>query len=183
MHMRAKALQHVECEHVAVFFAEVGAPKNSKPCYHIPHSIFERAIMWSKTHSKTVTGIHAEDAWKVWTDVNQWHTWQADIDYAKLDGEFKVGNTFKFKPKGGPCVAIELTEVEPGRQFTDVTRFFGARMFDSHELIVHAEALEIRSTISIEGPLAFLWRKIVAEGVAHGMAEQTEALIERAKKH
>jgi hypothetical protein len=34
--------------------------------------------------------------------------------------------------------------------------------------------------MSIEGPLAFVWRKIVAEDVANGMAEQTEMLIEKA---
>ena len=34
--------------------------------------------------------------------------------------------------------------------------------------------------MSIEGPLAFLWRKIVAENVADGMAAQTGALIEKA---
>lgn len=30
---------------------------------------------------------------------------------------------FKFKPKGGPTVDIELTRVEPNAAFTDLTRF------------------------------------------------------------
>lgn len=126
--------------------------------------------------------MRAEDVWRVWTDVNQWHTWQPDIEYAKLDGNLKVGNTLKFKPKSGPTVSIELIKVEPGHQFTDLTRFPGARMFDSHEIIDHGDELEIRTTLSIEGFLSFLWRKIVAENVANGMAEQTEALIERVRK-
>ncbi|MDF0607099.1 hypothetical protein HZU77_015855 [Neisseriaceae bacterium TC5R-5] len=138
--------------------------------------------MWSKTYSKKITGVQAEDVWEVWTDVNQWHTWQPDIEYAKLNGDFKVGNTLKFKPKGGPDLSIEIVKLEPGRQFTDLTYFPGARMFDSHELISHKDGLEIRTTISINGFLSFLWRKIVAEDVANGMEIQTEALIERAKK-
>lgn len=137
--------------------------------------------MWSKTYSKKVKGLKAEQVWKVWTDLNQWHTWQSDIDYAKLVGEFKVGNTFLLKPKSGPRVNIEIIRVEPNRQFTDLTRFPGAKMYGSHEFVIHGDELEIKTTMSIEGPLSFLWRKIVAEDVANGMMEQTENLIEKAK--
>lgn len=138
--------------------------------------------MWSRTYSKRVSGVNAEDVWRVWTDVNQWNTWQSHIEYAQLNGDFKVGNTFKLKPKGSPAVTLEIIKLEPGRQFTDLTRFPGARMFGSHEFISHGDELEIRTTMSIEGFLSFLWKKIVAENVANGMPEQTEALIERARK-
>lgn len=137
--------------------------------------------MWSKTYSKKVQGLKVDQVWKVWTDINQWHTWQSDIEYAKLEGEFKVGNTFLLKPKGGPKVNIEIIKVEPNRQFTDLTRFPGAKMYGSHEFVIHGEELEIKTTMSIEGPLSFVWRKIVAEDVANGMMEQTENLIEKAK--
>jgi len=137
--------------------------------------------MWSKTYSKTVQGLKADNVWKVWTDVNQWHVWQDDIEYAKLDGEFKVGNTFLLKPKGGPKVNIEIIKVEPNIIFTDLTRFPLAKMYGSHEFFVHGDELEIKTTMSIEGPLSFVWRKIVAEDVANGMQEQTERLIEKAR--
>lgn len=137
--------------------------------------------MWSKTYSKKVQGLKAEQVWKVWTDLNQWHTWQSDIEYAKLEGEFKVGKTFFLKPKGGPKVKIEIIKVEQNRQFTDLTRFSGAKMYGSHEFVIHGDELEIKTTMSIEGPLSFVWRKIVAEGVANGMMEQTGNLIEKAK--
>ena len=137
--------------------------------------------MWSKTYSKKVTGLRADQAWKVWTDVNQWHTWQGDIEFAKLEGEFKVGNRFLLKPKGGPKVEIEIIKVEPYKSFTDLSRFPGAKMFGSHEFITHGDELEIKTTMSIEGWLSFLWRKIVAEGVANGMREQTDRLIEKAR--
>ena len=134
--------------------------------------------MWSRTHSRTVKGLKAEQVWQVWSDVNRWHTWQPDIDYARLEGVFAPGNTFVLKPKGGPKVNIEIIEAEPNRRFTDLTRFLGARMYGSHEFVVRGDELEIRTTMSIEGPLAFVWRKIVAEDVARGMPKQTERLIE-----
>ena len=136
--------------------------------------------MWSKTYSKKVRGVKMEGIWRVWADVNQWHIWQKDLEYAKLDGEFKVGNTFVLKPKGGPRINIKLIQVEPGKAFTDLTRFPMAKMYGMHEFIVHGDELEIRTSMRIEGPLSFLWRKLVGEGVANSLQEQTDNLIERA---
>lgn len=137
--------------------------------------------MWSKSYSETVDGVKAGQIWKVWSDVNQWHTWQDDIEFAKLDGEFVTGSIFQFKPKGGPNIKIELTEVKLNRSFEDLTKFPLAKMYDTHELIDHGDKLEIKTTIRIEGPLSFLWRKLVAEDVAKGMSKQTRSLIEKAK--
>lgn len=72
---------------------------------------------------------------------------------------------------------IELILVEPFKQFTDLTRFPGARMYGSHEFIQHENELEIKITMSIEGPLSFIWKKLVAEDVANSLPEQTENLI------
>lgn len=137
--------------------------------------------MWTKSYSKTVENLNAAKVWSVWTDVNQWHTWQDDIEFAKLNGEFRKGSLIHFKPKGGPNIKLELTEVTPNSVFVDLARFPLARMFDSHEIIDHGENLEIKSTIRIEGPLSFLWRKLVAENVAKGLEEQTDKLIEKVK--
>ena len=137
--------------------------------------------MWSKSYSKVVNGLSVERIWAVWINVNQWHEWQPDIEEAKIEGEFKIGNTFMLNPKGGPKVTIEIIEVVPFKHFTDLTRFPGARMYGSHEFIAHGDELEIKTTMSIEGPLSFLWRKLVAEGVANGMPEQTESLINTAR--
>lgn len=137
--------------------------------------------MWSKSYSRRVSGLKAEQIWAVWTNVNHWHAWQPDIEHAKIEGEFKVGNTFTLKPKGGPRVNIELVHVEPNKQFTDLTRFPGAKMYGSHEFIDHGNEIEIKTTMSIEGPLSFIWKKLVAEDVADGMEEQTESLIKTAR--
>jgi hypothetical protein len=138
--------------------------------------------MWTQSYSQTVKDLSAERVWNVWTDVNQWHTWQDDVEYARLDGEFESGKKFAFRPKGGPNVELELTDVRKNSVFVDVTRFPFARMIDSHELIERGDELEIKSTITMQGPLAFLWRKLVGEGVASGLPEQTRRLIERAQR-
>jgi hypothetical protein len=81
---------------------------------------------------------------------------------------------------GGPKVRIELSEVKAPSRFVDVTRFPSARMVDVHEFVQSDEGVEIRNTTSVEGPLAWVWRKLVAEGVADSLPEQTARLVARA---
>ena len=137
--------------------------------------------MWKKTYSTRVRGLDAAKVWKAWTDVDAWHTWQNDIDFAKLEGPFVAGTTFILKPKGGPEVRIRLTKVEANKYFADLTQFPLARMVGEHEFVRHGDELEIKTTISVDGWLGFVWRKLVAEGVANGLAEQTASLVSRAR--
>jgi hypothetical protein len=137
--------------------------------------------MWSSTFSQKVTGVSGQHVWAVWTDVEGWSSWQDDVEYAHLEGRFSQGAVIRFKPKGGPTVRIELIDVEAPSRFVDVTRFPLARMVDAHELVETDEGLEIRNTLSMEGPLAFVWRKLVGEGVAKSLPEQTTRLVEQAR--
>ncbi|MDO9182181.1 MAG: SRPBCC family protein [Bacteriovorax sp.] len=136
--------------------------------------------MKTYTHSKIVSNIELNKLWDVWSDINHWHTWQNDIDYATLDGDFKEGNIFTLKPKGGPKVKIQLLKVVPNKQFVDLTTFPLAKMYGDHTFIVHGEEIEIKTTMTIDGPLAFLWNKIVMEGIVKKLDSQTDNLIKKA---
>ncbi len=57
--------------------------------------------MFSRTHSSIVKDVRADQVWSVWSDVNQWHQWQDDIEFARLDAPFEAGSRFKFKPGAG----------------------------------------------------------------------------------
>jgi hypothetical protein len=149
--------------------------------HSLPAPPKEDQTMWQKSYSKRIKGLDAGQVWKVWTDVDQWHTWQDDIQYARLEGAFTTGNRIRFKPKGGPRFNLELTRVEAEAVFVDLTQFPLAKMYDSHELIKHGDELEIKTTITVSGPLSLVWRKLVAENVAKGMSEQTDRLIEKVR--
>ncbi len=137
--------------------------------------------MWSNTYSKTVHGLNAAQIYAVWADIDRWPEWLDDVESTQMQGPFRPGSFFKFKPKGGLNLKLELTEVTENRSFTDVTHFPLARMYDVHELIETADGVEIRSTVKISGLASFVWRKIVAEGIAANAVHQTELLVARVK--
>lgn len=133
--------------------------------------------MWTKTFSKTYSNVDKETIWKIWTDINNWHKWHDDLDYCRIEAPFQVGNHFILKPKGIKPVNIVLTEIEDGRKFTDCTTFLGAKMYDTHALEVTPNGLLITNTLTVTGPLKWLWIKLVAQGVADSVPQETEALV------
>ena len=133
--------------------------------------------MWKKVYSRTFQGVEREKIWDMWTDVNNWPSWHGDLDYCTLEGDFEVGNHFMLKPKGVSPVKIIITEIKPGYSFTDCTRFFGAKMYDTHAMEETADGLILTNTLVVTGPLRWLWIKLVAQHVANTVPEEMEALV------
>ena len=139
-------------------------------------------MTWEKTHLVTAKDLRRADLWRVWTDVNLWHLWDLDIEYARMTETFGEGARFLLKPKGGPKVTIEIVQVATEVSFTDLTRFPLARMYGIHSMCETAAGLEVSHTVRVEGPLGWLWRKIVADGVAAGLEAQATAMLARARE-
>lgn len=137
--------------------------------------------MWTGSHSERVSGLSAEKLWTVWTDVNRWNEWQDDLEFARLEGEFREGATFALRPKGGPNVKVQLVTVKPNASFTDLTRFPLAQMTGAHDVVRVGNELELRTTMTVTGPLSFLWSRLVAKGIVAGLPKQMQALIARAR--
>jgi hypothetical protein len=138
--------------------------------------------MWQYTHELVVSGLAKEQIWKVWADINHWHEWDNDIEYAKISEPFQKSSCFELKPKRGPKVRIEIAECDHLQGFTDLARFPLAKMYSIHEVQDTPNGLRVVHTIRVTGPLYWLWRKLVAQGIADGIPGQTSRLIEVAKK-
>ena len=134
--------------------------------------------MWIQSYSKVYQGVTQQQAWQAFTDVNHWVDWHHDLDACAMTGPFVVGNFFKLKPKGYPEFKVTLTEVIEGKKFTDCTRFFGAKMYNSHEFEDTPEGLCLTHTVMVTGILKWLWIKLVAKNVADSTPAESQALID-----
>lgn len=138
--------------------------------------------MWTRHFSRVYSGVRKEAIWRLWADINNWPTWHGDLDYCKLEGPFEVGSHFMLKPKGIKAVKILLTDIRPGKQFTDCTSFFGAKMTDTHTLEETSEGLKLSNTLCVTGPLKWLWVKLVAQNVANTVPDEMDALVKLARE-
>jgi hypothetical protein len=139
--------------------------------------------MWTQTFSKTYPNLTSNSIWRLWADVNNWPQWHEGLESCHMEGAFEVGNHFMLKPNGMKAVKIVLTEVTPGKCFTDCTAFPGAKMYDTHTLVQTPQGLTIANEVKVTGPLKWLWVKLVARRVADSIPQKVDALVKIAQNH
>ena len=124
----------------------------------------------------TVTSAAAPaDFFARWADMSTWPEWNADTEWVRLDGPFVKGATGVLKPKGGPKTKFfvaELTDTE----FTDVSKLVGARLTFRHVVSTGSAGTAVTVTVSLGGPLAFLWNLILGKGIAATLQRDLDAL-------
>lgn len=138
--------------------------------------------MWTKSHSIVTKEVTKEQMWKLFADVNNWHTWDSGIEYAELEGKFEKGNHFMFQPKGGPKLKIGIIEAIENYNFTDYTQFPLAKMYGEHLFEDTSNGLKITTTMKVKGILGFLWIKIVAQKIVDALPKDMEIQIKTASK-
>jgi len=138
--------------------------------------------MWTKSHTVVTKEVTKEQMWKLFANVNDWHTWDQGIEFAKLEGKFEKGNSFLLRPKGGPNVKVTLLETFKDKSFLDVTSFPLAKMYDEHIFEEMVEGLKITNTITVKGLLGFLWIKIIAQKIADALPADMQEQIKAASK-
>ncbi|MGW4330191.1 SRPBCC family protein [Nocardia sp. NPDC004573] len=111
-----------------------------------------------------------------WADMATWPEWNTDTEWVRLDGPFAEGATGTLRPKGGPNIRFVVTRLTD-REFVDVSRLLGARLTFAHEVTVAEGGTTITVTVSIDGPLRWLWARILGAGLAGSVQPDLDALV------
>ena len=114
-----------------------------------------------------------------WADMATWPEWDTAVAWARLDGPFAVGTTGTLKPTGGPKVRFVIQTLVPGEEFTDRSSLPGAHLVIRHRVAPAADGTcRIDVTVSLGGPLARLWRPVLAKGVGTSTPAGLDRLVE-----
>jgi hypothetical protein len=138
--------------------------------------------MWAKTHSIVTTEVTKEQLWSLFTDINNWHVWNNEIEFAKIEGKFETGNYYLIQPKNGRLVKVQLLEVVENKQCLELGKFPLANMYYHHILEETPSGLKITSTIAMKGLLSLLWVQLVVRKIANTMAAHVQKQIKVASK-
>lgn len=104
-----------------------------------------------------------------WADAAGWARWDPDVKAASMDGPFATGTTGRISPREGPTMAIRLTRVEPGRAFDAEARLPLCTMRFEHWLEPRGPETLVTHRVVFEGPLAFLFRRIIGAQLVRGI--------------
>ncbi|MEV6555286.1 hypothetical protein AB0M22_06205 [Nocardia sp. NPDC051756] len=111
-----------------------------------------------------------------WAAMATWPEWNNDTEWVRLDGPFVQGATGVLKPKGGPKVPFVVERLDD-TEFVDVSKLLGARLTFDHQISAADGRTTISVTVSIDGPLRWLWTKIMGRDLAKSVRPDLDALI------
>jgi hypothetical protein len=96
-----------------------------------------------------------------WTQHETWPEWSPDTHWVRVDGPVAVGTRGLLKPRGGPKAKFVISVCAPGKEYTDTTLLPGARLVFQHTVEPVEQGSELGVRVTMKGPLAFLWAKVM----------------------
>jgi hypothetical protein len=89
--------------------------------------------MWEYEHAVETTAAPSA-IWRLWSDVENWGDWNADLEAVELEGEFAPGGVVTMTPSGQDPVLLQLAEVQPDHGFVDVADLGDIVVRTSHRI-------------------------------------------------
>lgn len=119
-----------------------------------------------KTFSHTCTTQAPPDAiWNLWSDVSTWHTWDSEIKWSELQGEFIDGQKGTLKPTSGPKIRFYLSDVIHRKSFTSVSLLpLGTKLINEHKIHTENNQTQFTHKVTFTGPLAGVFGFLLGEG-------------------
>lgn len=114
-----------------------------------------------------------------WADMDTWSQWDDGIRWVRRDGPFAAGTRGSLKPRSGPKVGFVIETLVPGREFTDRSSLPGAALTIRHLVEVDGDGRTVIDiVVSVDGPLARLWKRVVGPGIAASTPTGLRRLVE-----
>ncbi|MFE9534980.1 polyketide cyclase [Streptomyces sp. NPDC006691] len=89
--------------------------------------------MWEYEHS-IETSATPEAVWRLWADVENWGSWNAEIEKIEISGPFAAGTQITMTPPGDDPVLLRIAETVEGELFVDEARFNGLLLRTIHRI-------------------------------------------------
>lgn len=128
-------------------------------------------------HDTAVSTATPADFFARWTDHQTWSQWDTDTDWVQLDGPVARGATGTLKPSGGPKTRFTIHELIPDREYTDRTKLLGATLLFRHVAEATKDGTRLEITVTLDGPLAGLWARILGGDFATSAPEGLRRLV------
>ena len=136
--------------------------------------------MWTYEHTETTRATPAQ-LWARYAEPATWPEWDAETAWVTVEGPVAVGSRGTLKPVHGPATRFTFTEVSPEVGFADVTRLPLARLAFTHRIEPLGTGSRFTHGVTISGPLAPLFARVVGKGIAAGLPSAMRALAQLAE--
>jgi uncharacterized protein YndB with AHSA1/START domain len=118
---------------------------------------------------RIVIAASPETVFRIYEDVQHWHTWDPDTKQAFLEGPFRVGSRGRITPPKGMTVPMVLTQVEPNKCFTVESKIPLFRMLFEHELVSVEGGTEVTHRVTFSGFLSIFLGPMLSRQLNSGL--------------
>jgi len=130
--------------------------------------------MWIE--EKILIKASLENIFDVYTNVEGWCSWDADVKSSSISGAFKKGVEGVLVPSKGPTAKFSLVEVTLNQSFTSETKLPFCCMRFEHQLKSSGEFTEVSHRIGFTGALSFIWRRLIGSQIKKGLPHALNGL-------
>lgn len=99
-----------------------------------------------------------ELVWDVLTAIEEWPSWNPDVQWASMEGELTEGSRFRWKA-GPSTITSTLQRVERPRLIAWTGKTVGLRAIHVYRLEAHGAGTLVSTAESWEGPVARVFRR------------------------
>ena len=89
--------------------------------------------MWEYEHAVEAAAA-PEAVWRLWSDVENWGTWNPGIERIEIDGPFAAGTRILMTPPGEEPVPLVIAESVENERFVDEARFGDLLLRTTHRV-------------------------------------------------
>ena len=112
-----------------------------------------------------------------WVDHDSWAQWSPDTEWVTLDGPVAQGTRGTLKPTGGPKTRFEISTLTTDSEYTDTSKLPGATLVFQHTARREAETTILDALVTLSGPLAFVWARILGAGFRSSVQADLDRLV------
>lgn len=119
--------------------------------------------------------------WRLWQDVENWKSWDLEIELSQIDGSFQTGTTGSTKFVGTPLFKTLLTRVEPLKLVVQEAYLSFAKVISYQSMNEVAGKTQVTFQVEIRGPLSFFFACMLGRFIKKKIPIEMEEMLKRAK--
>jgi hypothetical protein len=119
--------------------------------------------------------------WKIWEDVENWKTWDQEIEFSRIDGPFQTGTTGCTKFVGTPLFKTLLTQVESHQLVVQEAYLCFAKVISYQSMSQIAGRTQVTFRVEIQGPLSFFYACMIGRLIKKKIPSEMEGMLKRAQ--
>jgi uncharacterized protein YndB with AHSA1/START domain len=138
--------------------------------------------MWQTEYS-IETSASPEAIWWLWSNVDGWPEWNADIERIELDGPFAPGGRILMTPSGAEPVELRIAEAVEPELFVDEADLGEIVVRTTHRVQpLDGEGARVTYAMEITGSAADTLGPQIGPEISGDFGQVLAALVERAER-